>query len=356
MRIQRIDLYRVTLPLIRPYRLSYGPISALHSLWARAELEGNRIGWGESTPLPGYAESTIEVVVKSGKKMALQWIGRQVSEILATFPRDLDGFMFTAVFTALEEACGAIPQVQGWVPLAALVQEHSGERPSDALKRARAKGYRFFKVKVGFHNIVEEKTRIQQFQESLFPGEKLRIDANQSLAFKDAFALAEICSPETVELLEQPYPISCWEKTAELRKHSPVAIMLDEAITDMASIERAAKENAADLIKLKWMKQGSLSALQGMVEGARRMGVKIVFGNGVASCLNNRQEAIFWLLYLRDFQMAGEMNGFLKIRDDICSDLIRFEDGCAFVPAFDPMAIDGIVPKLDAATVLSLKV
>lgn len=356
MKIQRIDLYKVTLPLIHPYRLAYGHVSALHSLWVRVELEEGRIGWGESTPLPGYSESTIEAVVGNGKSLALKWIGREAGEILSAPPmRGIDGFMFTALFTALEEASDEIPQAEGRVPIVALVQEHSGERPSDTLKRVRANGYRFFKVKVGFHNIVKEKTRIKQFQDNLCPGEKLRIDANQSLAFKDAFALAEICSPETVELFEQPYSILCWEETAELRKASSVAIMLDEAITDTASLERASEEKAADVVKLKLMKQGSCAALREMVDRARQLRLKVVFGNGVASCLNNRQEAIFWLRHLQDFHMAGEMNGFLKLKNNICADLIQFQEGCAFVPASGPEVLDKIISDLGAEIILRVQ-
>ncbi len=355
MKIQQIALYRVTLPLLRPYSLSYGPVSALQSLWARIELAGGQSGWGESTPLPGYSDSTLEAVAKTGNSLAQQWIGSEVAETLSALPRGIDGFLYTALVTALEEGLGEIPRAEGCVPLAALAQEDSGESPAETLERMRTQGYQVFKVKVGFHDISKDKARVLQFQESLLPGERLRIDANQSLTFRDGFTLAEACEPEKVEVLEQPYPISNWKQTAELRKNSPVAIMLDEVITDVESLERAVEEKAADAVKLKLMKQGSCAALREMVDKARQLRLKVVFGNGVASCLNNRQEAIFWLRHLQDFHMAGEMNGFLKLQDNIGADLIQFQEGCAFVPASGPEVIDKIISDLGAETILRVQ-
>jgi len=355
VKIQQIALYRVTLPLLRPYSLSYGPVSALQSLWARIELAGGQSGWGESTPLPGYSISMLEAVVETGNNLARQWIGREAEEILSAFPRGIEGFLFTALMTALEEAFGEIAKIEGRVPLAALVQERSGEGPAKTLKRLRAQGFRVFKVKVGFHPIDKDKIRVREFQETLLPGERLRIDANQSLAFRAGFALVEVCAPEKVEVLEQPYPISEWRQTAELRRNSPVDIMLDEAITEVTSLERAVEEEAADAVKLKLMKQGSFAALREMVERARQLGLKVVFGNGVASWLNNRHEAIFWLRHLQDFHVAGEMNGFLKLQDNIGADLIQSQEGCAFVPASGPEVIDKIISDLGAETILRVQ-
>jgi hypothetical protein len=102
--------------------------------------------------------------------------------------------------------------------------------------------------------------------------------------------------------------------------------MLDESITDLDSLDRTARSGAAHIVKLKWMKQGGMSYLCEMAEHARRLGLRIVLGNGVAGWIDNRHEAIFWLEQLQDMQLAGEMNGYLKIRDD--SALLGFADGC----------------------------
>jgi O-succinylbenzoate synthase len=49
MRIDRIDLYHVAMPLIYPWRTAYGEDAAIHSVMCRM-VSGSVEGWGESAP------------------------------------------------------------------------------------------------------------------------------------------------------------------------------------------------------------------------------------------------------------------------------------------------------------------
>lgn len=325
MQIKSITLFRVKLPLIEPYRLSYGDISCLHSLWTRISLDNGHVGWGESTPLFGYTSANIDSVIDSSVQIAHQWIQCPVDAIISKPLAHRDGFLFTALWTALEDALGRFEHKIGEVPIVGIVQEENNESLVDALQRARGKGYRTFKVKVGYANdIATEKTRIETLQKELGPNETLRIDANQSLLRRDGLLLAESCLPEKVQLFEQPYPVQAWEDTEYLAKHSPVPIMLDESITNLGSLDKAA-DHGARYVKLKWMKQGGQYYLENMVRHAKKLGLGIIMGNGVATWLNNYYEAVFWLHYLMKDKLAGEMNGFLKV----CKEqrLMKYKEG-----------------------------
>src|SRR5262245_29173577 len=50
MRIERIELYHVAMPLIYPWRTAYGEDVAVHSVLCRM-TSGSLAGWGESSPL-----------------------------------------------------------------------------------------------------------------------------------------------------------------------------------------------------------------------------------------------------------------------------------------------------------------
>lgn len=326
MHIESIQVYRLSLPLHEPYHLSYRSIHDLDSVWVKIELADGSVGWGESTPLPGYSKSDLEAVWDTTNNLASTWIGKEAGEILAAPLRAQDGFLFTAVWTALEEAAGSIPQLTGNVPLVGLTQERTGESPEDALQRVRKHGYKVFKIKVGFLSPEEDVQRLRTYQEELRDGERIRIDANQSLSEAQAAMLLDGCIPDKIELFEQPLPVSAWDECARLAQLAPVPIMLDESITDLDSLDRTAQSGAARIVKLKWMKQGGMFYLREMVEHARKLGLRIVLGNGVAGWIDNRHEAIFWLEQLQNMQLAGEMNGYLKIRGN--SALLGFADGC----------------------------
>jgi L-alanine-DL-glutamate epimerase-like enolase superfamily enzyme len=328
----------LSLPLCEPYHLSYRSIHGLDSVWVKIELANGGIGWGESTPLPGYTESDLNAVWTATNNLASDWVGKEAHALLAEQPRRLDGFLFTAVWTALEEATGAIPQLFGNVPLVGLVQEKEGESPKNALQRVRKLSYKVFKLKVGFLPLEEDILRLRTFQYELANDERIRVDANQSLTEAGAAMLLAGCIPGKIELFEQPLPVGAWDECARLARLAPVSIMLDESITDLDSLDRTAESGAANIVKLKWMKQGGMFFLREMVERARRLNLRIVLGNGVAGWIDNRHEAIFWLEHLQDMQLAGEMNGYLKIMGD--STLLGFANGCLSIPPTQATTIE----------------
>lgn len=338
MRIESIQVYRLSLPLREPYHLSYGSIHDLASVWAKVELADGSTGWGESTPLPGYTGSDLEAVWGTTNDLAGAWIGKESGAVLAEPPRAQDGFLFTAVWTALEEAFGGIPKLSGTVPLVGLVQERDKESPVEALQRVRKLGYKVFKVKAGFLRSEQDTERLHIFQQELRDGERIRVDANQSLSEAQAATLLANCIAGKVELFEQPLPVDAWDACARLARLAPVPIMLDESITDLDSLDRTARSGAAQIVKLKWMKQGGMSYLREMVAHARKLELRVVLGNGVAGWIDNRHEAIFWLEQLQDMRLAGEMNGYLKIRDD--SAMLGFDDGCLSISPIQAADID----------------
>ena len=63
MRIDRIEIYHVRLPLVYPWKTAYGEDADVHSVLFRM-FSGDYEGWGESTPLsaPTYSPETASTV------------------------------------------------------------------------------------------------------------------------------------------------------------------------------------------------------------------------------------------------------------------------------------------------------
>jgi o-succinylbenzoate synthase len=343
MRVDSISVYKIILPLEEPYYLSYKSIESLESVWVRIQLDDGKVGWGESTPLLGYSNSNLDDVWQKTTLLSESWIGRTILDILSESFNDLDGFLFASALTALEDASGVMQTQLGAIPVVGLVQERVDESPGDAINRVREFGYRTFKVKVGFASGYIDRNRLMAFQKELLPDERLRIDANQSLDEDSARALLSVCQENRVELFEQPLPIGDWDGCSQLARHSPVPIMLDESVTDIGSLEKIALTRAAKIVKLKLMKQGSMSALSLMVDRARSLGLEVVLGNGVAGWIDNLHEAAFWLRHLKDANLAGEMNGFLKIRGKVSQ--LGFGDGSVRILS-SPEPIDKLLEHI----------
>ena len=80
MRIQRVDVYRVAMPLVYPFRTAYGNDDCIESILVRMEGDAG-FGWGESTPwrAPGYSPEWAEAAFGLVSRwLAPQLVGREV--------------------------------------------------------------------------------------------------------------------------------------------------------------------------------------------------------------------------------------------------------------------------------------
>ena len=75
MRIERVDVRRLEIPLTRPYRLSFGPVTRYDTIVVEIVGDEGQRGFGEATLLTGYTDETI------GESYALACeIGRECRE------------------------------------------------------------------------------------------------------------------------------------------------------------------------------------------------------------------------------------------------------------------------------------
>ncbi len=56
--VERLNLYRLEVPLATPYKLSFGPVTRFDTVLVEAQDDDGRIGLGEATLLTGYTDET----------------------------------------------------------------------------------------------------------------------------------------------------------------------------------------------------------------------------------------------------------------------------------------------------------
>jgi hypothetical protein len=78
------------------------------------------------------------------------------------------------------------------------------------------------------------------------------------------------------------------------------------------------------------MKFSSLARLEAAILKIRALGMKPVLGNGVATDVGCWMEAC---IAARHIDNAGEMNGFLKPREQLLAEPLAFADGAIEIPA-----------------------
>lgn len=337
-RISGISALRTRLPLIRPYHLSLVTLDHFESILVRIQTNGKE-GFGETTHVPGYFHETPEDAWHLIEKWAPEIIARDPQSVLREISeteRPLS-FAVTPLITALEELIHtSIKTGRGKVrlPLMGVVQGETTEELIADTEKLQDSGFRTLKFKVGF-DVDQDLNRLRAVQKALMAGVQIRVDANQGYSFDQAERFLKDLDPEGIELLEQPLVTDAWEEMSRLALLRTAPLMLDEAIVSEADLDRAIETGCAQAVKFKLMKCGSLAELARLIKKARSAGLKVIVGNGVALDIGCRHEA----LVLHETGLtedAGEMNGFLKCKEQGLDPAIEVEDGHILVPDGQP--------------------
>ena len=347
MRIERLDVRRLAVPLTRPYKLAFGQVTQYDTILVDITGDDGQRGFGEATLLTGYTDETIDDSERLAYDTAAGLPGMAAIEA-RNLLRVLGGrapFVATAFHTALDMASGhplLAPRQGLRVPILGLLQGDGEAQLRDAFERLRADGYRTVKIKVGFD--VEADLRTLASAQNVIAGRAaIRVDANQGYTASQAVAFVRSADPAGIELFEQPCAAGDWDahaRVAEAAAARGLPLMLDESIYGIDDIERAARERACAYLKVKLMKLISLDALVAAIERIRALGMTPVLGNGVACDVSCWMEAC---VGARHIDNAGEMNGFLKADRMLFARPLAFENGDIViepgVPALDEEAV-----------------
>lgn len=341
MTIERIEVRRLDLNLIRPYKVSFTTFAKFQPLVAEVIGGDGVSGFGEAEITPGYSSETPEgawsLLTGLSEKLVGQTPAAAKAAIEPYFATDPSAAsILYAAMEMLESNPILAPETDTRVPLLQPVHSFDLAAIPDEVEEILAEGFRTLKVKVGF-DVDADLRRVAAIQEAVRGRVTLRLDANHSYTREQGCVFGAALDPAGIELFEQPCDNDDWAGNAAVAAVSRVPVMLDESIYGTADIDRAAGIEGVGFVKLKLKKIGGLDPLRAALERIRHLGMTPVLGDGTATEIGCWQEACVARLAIDN---AGEMNGFLKFRDRLFADPLKFADGAILLPV-------GYRPTLD---------
>ncbi|WP_299654099.1 enolase C-terminal domain-like protein [uncultured Jannaschia sp.] len=343
--IASVTVRRLDLPLMRPYRLSYRTFETFEPYLVEVVDTEGRTGFADAHISPGSSAETREGGWAFLAEQAPAAVGRDAAEAKAALLEvaDRSKVAATAIVTAIE-VLEDHPLLDGdadaVLPLLAPVNATEPDAIRQEIAAGIAAGFRTFKVKVG-KDVETDLARLAAVQSAAAGRATLRLDANRAFSREAALRFVAGLDPEGIELFEQPCDAEDWEANRAVAAESPVPLMLDEPISTLADIERAGTIPNVGFCKLKLKRFVSLEKLREGLEAVRAHGMEPVLGDGLGSEVHSWLEASVARSTIRN---AGEFNGFLKPRDRLFADPLKFIDGAVRLDA-------GWRPRLDAAAV-----
>jgi len=203
MKITRITVYQVDLPLEHPYWLSGGRLlfEKLDATLVKLETDEGLIGWGEGTPwghtyVPAHGPG-IRAGIETMAPVILGLDPRKLLEVERAMDLQLPGHLYAkspidmACWDIAGQAAGLpIADLMGGgsrraAPIASSVGAKSPEELEAVIERYRARGYVAHSVKVG-GDVEADIARIRHIESLRRPGERMLYDVNRAWTWQQA--------------------------------------------------------------------------------------------------------------------------------------------------------------------------
>ena len=340
MKIVEVEPIVVDVPLREPVNGVHGVTSVQRSVLVHVRTDAGAEGWGNVDPTPGYSLVSALDIHDTVYRLARVLTGGDpfnLNRALAVMDEEVTG-RFEAK-AAIEMALADLSARALGVPVATLLGGRVRDEvtfnawigavaPAQAAREAQAwlaRGFRSAKIKVDGATD-EGVERVAAVRAAVGAGLALRVDFNESLSLDVAAPFIRRLEPFDLTLVEQPIPRDDIAGLAQIRRAIGIPLMADESVSGPESLVEIIRREAADLVKVKVMKQGGLLRTRAMVDTAAGAGLRVVIGHGFGLTLSTLAEAA--LAASTTAIVDGcESVGPLKMSGDVVADPVCLDAG-----------------------------
>jgi o-succinylbenzoate synthase len=323
MKIDRVVLRQISMPLVHFFETSFGRTTERHMLLVEAQGEGAS-GWGEVTAgeNPFYNEEwTDSAWLILRDYVAPRVVGHEVAgpEDIAPLSSHLRGHNMArgGLETAVWDLAARLDEVPLWKKIGPPSLEEPARKQIpcgvslgihdtvDALlariERELADGYQRIKIKIKPGWDVDVVRRIR----ARFPSIKLSVDANSAYTLADADHLRRL-DEYYLMMIEQPLSHDEIIDHAELQAKLATPICLDECIRSAHHAEQAIRLRACGIINIKLGRVGGFREAKRVHDVAQAAGIPVWCGGMLEAGIGRAHNIA--LSTLPNFTLPGDVS------------------------------------------------
>ena len=358
-RITGIELRLVSLPLVRPFRTSFGEETAKECILASVQTEG-AVGWGECVagPRPDFSEE-----FNAGAWLALRdhlgptLLGRDLApEDLADVFSHVRGHPMakaTLVMAVLDASlrergtslAGYLGSSRGRVECGVSVGiTPTTEELEQQVAGYLVEGYRRVKLKIEPGLDVRRVDAVRRAHPDIL----LSVDANAAYRMSDAQVMKALDAFDLL-MIEQPLRHEDLVDHAKLQRLLRTPICLDESIRSAADASAALEIGACRVINIKQGRVGGLLEAKAIYELALAQGVPVWCGGMLETGIG--RAANLALASLPGFTLPGDTSASRRyFAEDLTTPFEMDPDGTMAVPDGPGLGVDPLPGRLEACT------
>lgn len=318
MRLARIALRQIRMPLVRPFETSFGRTDERRIVLVEVEDSDGATGWGEVTcgERPFYNEEWVDSAWLILRDFAVPRIlGREcapIAEVGATLAAVRGHRM---ALGGLEAACWELEARRKGLPLWQLVGgqrreiasgvsigiQNTVEELLERIETDLASGYQRVKLKIkpGWDIEVLEAVR------NRFPAVPLMADANSAYSLADREHLKAL-DDFGLTMIEQPLGHDELIDHAELQRGLRTPICLDECIRTAHHAEQAIRIGACRIVNIKLGRVGGFAEAVRVHDACQAAGVPVWCGGMLESGIGRAHNIA--LATLENFRLPGDVS------------------------------------------------
>ncbi len=369
IRIDRIELRRISLPLVTPFRTSFGTETARDILLVRVEADGVE-GWGECVAgnEPLYSSEYVEACQHvTAHHLIPRLLGHdhglvdadRVAEVLEPIKdhRMSKGALEAAVLDAqlrqhglsMADRFGA---VRNRVPSGVSVGiMDSIDQLVSAVGRYLDDGYVRIKLKIEPGWDLEPVAEIRRTFGDSVP---LQVDANTAYTRHDGPHLARL-DEFGLLLIEQPLPEDDVTGHALIARQVETPVCLDESITSAAAAVDAIERRACSIVNIKAGRVGGYLEAIRVHDVCAERGVPVWCGGMLETGIGRAMNLA--LAALPNFTLTGDVSASERFwARDIVDEPVRLQDGHVHVPTRPGSGVEVDRKFLDSVTTSTVEV
>ena len=294
MRITRIRLGRISVPLRVPFKTALRSVDSVEDVVVEVHTDAGTIGYGEAPPTGVITGDTTGAIVGAVQ----DHIGRAIldrdvddlEDLLQRVQRSIvhNTSAKAAVDMALWDLYGQLHHIPVYKLLGGArkcivtditISVNPPEEMARDARDAIARGYDCLKVKVGANPALDVE-RLSAVRRAVGDDVCIRIDANQAWRPREAVRILNEMQAKglAIEFVEQPVKAQDIDGLRYVTEHSDVPVLADESVFSPEDALRIMQTRSADLINIKLMKCGGLTNALKIASAAEVYGVECMIG------------------------------------------------------------------------------
>lgn len=339
MKICRGGTRTFRLPLVSPLSTAHGQIVSRDGYLLSLMDEEGRCGFGEATPLPEFGTEDFSTAGRA-LEQALGRLAdartRSIEEALALSSRSC--FETPCALSAIDSALHDLAAQRAGGPLSDWIRNRAGlpgeparrvavqalvigDDPAGVVASAQTsldEGFETFKLKLSVSQSQQglglDLERVAALRDVIGPTHRIRLDANEAWAFREAELALEALERFDIDYVEQPVDRRDRAALKDLDANASIAVAADEALLGKGW-EACLESGAASIFIVKPAALGGIGPSLALSCRAQALGIRVIWSSLIDAAVGRAAAIALAAALGRDGEVHGLGTAKLLARD-----------------------------------------